>query len=835
MRALLRRLRYLLYHRRFDAELQSDMEFHREMAARAGRSNFGNATRLREQAYEAWGWTWLDRLAHDLRFAARMLRRAPGFTIVAVLVLAIGIGVNVCAFSLFDMIALRPLPVRDPNSIVRLERRSPSSYNSEMSFPSFAFYRDHAKSLSAAIAVLGVPPMQIDNDVQPTSASFVTANYFSELGTPAAAGRLLDPFLEDTPAAAPSVVLSFSLWQRRFGGSPSIIGRVIHLNRKPAVVLGVAPYALASLGGQHPDLWMPMPQQPYFIEGSHVLTSFTSSGVRMWGRLAPGVSIPAATDELRALTTQLHRQHPEATEDAEYLQVSPGGHSQTMQPEILRVGAMVAVLTLLILIVACANLGGLLLARAVTREHEIGIRIAIGASRLRLFRQLLTESLLLSVLGSITGLVLGCAVVRIVLTQLEDAPRWFSAAPDWRVLLFTAAISLLAACFFGLAPALQIARQRQRKTLARKTLVAAQVAACSVLLVVAGLLVRATHHALYTDPGFGYQQLISIDPQLDHHGYTPAAAAAYLDQMQARLSALPDVQSVSLARMPPLGHIVSRYDEQVNGRTVNVYPNWVAPGFFQTMGIPLIAGRTFYPHEQNALIVNESFARRMWPHGSALGQRANDNQVVVGVVGDAHINALNDDDAAEAYWSASQNDLPSMVLIVRAAGDPARVPALAKSISESLDPKIFPEIHRLTVLYHDFLQPLEQIALVVTLIGFVAVSLAGVGLIGLVTFTVSQRLREIAIRVALGATPVQILCNVLRYFWWPTLAGLIAGTAIAAAASKVLRVALFGVNNLDPASYAAALLTLTALLGAAVLLPARQALHPDLAAILHHE
>jgi hypothetical protein len=287
--------------------------------------------------------------------------------------------------------------------------------------------------------------------------------------------------------------------------------------------------------------------------------------------------------------------------------------------------------------------------------------------------------------------------------------------------------------------------------------------------------------------------------------------------------------------MPPLGHIVSRYDEQVNGRTVNVYPNWVAPGFFQTMGIPLLAGRSFYPHEQNALIVNESFARRMWPHGSALGQRANDNQVVVGVVGDAHINALNDDDAAEAYWSASQNDLPSMVLIVRAAGDPARVPAMAKSISESLDPKIFPEIHRLAVLYHDFLQPLEQIALVVTLIGLVAVSLAGVGLIGLVTFTVSQRLREIAIRVALGAAPVQILGNVLRYFWWPTLAGLAAGTAIAAAASKVLRVALFGVSNLDPASYAVALLTLTALLGASVLLPARRALHPDLAAILHHE
>jgi predicted permease len=837
MRALLRRLRYLLLHRRYDAELQSDMDFHREMAAHAGHSNFGNTTRLREQAYEAWGWTWLDRLTHDLRFAARMLRRSPGFTLVAVLVLAIGIGVNVSAFSLFDMIALRPLPVRDPSSLVRLERRSPDSYTSEMPFPSFTFYRDHAKTLSAAIAVLGVPPMQIDNDIQPTSASFVTANYFSELGTPAAAGRLFDPFLEDTPTATPSVVISYSLWQRRFGGNPAIAGQIIRLNRKPAVILGVTPYALASLGGQHPDLWMPMLQQPYFIEGSHVLTNFNDSTVRMWGRLAPGISIPAATDEFRALTNQLRRQHPEAVWENEYLQVSPGGHSQTMQPEILRVAAMVAVLTLLILIVACANLGGLLLARAVTREHEIGIRFAIGASRLRLFRQLCTESLLLSALGSTAGLALGCAFVRIALSRLDDAPKWFTAAPDWRVLLFTAAITVLAALFFGLAPAFQIARQRQHKTLIRKILVAAQVAASSVLLIVAGLLVRATHHALYTDPGFGYQQLISIDPQLDHHGYTPAAAAAYLEQMQTRLSALPGVQSVSLVRLPPLGHTVSRYTESVNGRTLTVYPNWVAPGFFQTMGIPLVSGRTFYPHEQNAVIVSESLARRQWPGRSAIGQPmdAKSKDTVVGVAGDAHINGLNDDDAADAWWPAKQDDLPSMVLIVRASGDPARLPIMAKSISESLDPKVFPEIRRLAMLYHDFLEPLEQVALVVTLIGFVAVALAAVGLIGLVAFTVSQRLREIGIRVALGARPAQVLVSVLRYFWWPTIVGLLAGTTIAAAASKVLRVTLFGISNLDPASYAAALLTLATLLGVSMLLPARRALNPDLAAILHHE
>src|SRR6201996_9087101 len=203
MGELFRRIKYLINRRRLDQELESDMEFHREMAARAGRSNFGNVLRMREQAREAWGWTWLDDLVHDLRYGARILTRSPGFSLVILLVLAIGIGVNVSAFSLFDMVALKPLPVRDPASLVRLERRSPTAYTSEMAYPSFVFYRDHSRTLSAALAVLGVPPMQIDDDLKPTSASFATPNYFHELGTPAAYGRLFDPALDNSVAAQP--------------------------------------------------------------------------------------------------------------------------------------------------------------------------------------------------------------------------------------------------------------------------------------------------------------------------------------------------------------------------------------------------------------------------------------------------------------------------------------------------------------------------------------------------------------------------------------------------------------------------------------------------------
>jgi predicted permease len=834
---LFRRIRYLINRRRLDAELANDMEFHREMAARAGRGNFGNTLRMREQAREAWGWTWLDRLGQDLRFAVRILSRSPGFTLMAVLVLAIGIGVNVAAFSLFDMVALEPLPVRDPASLVRLERRSPTAYSSEMSYPALAFYRDHARTLSAAMGVLGVPPMQMDDDLQPATASFITPNYFTELGTSAGLGQFFNPAREGAPDAAPAVVLSYGFWQRRFGGDPSIVGRVIHLNKKPATVIGVTSYAFATLGGQRPDIWMPMALQPYFVEGSHLLTDSSNSSVRMWGRLAPGVSAKAAEQELRALTDEFRRQHPNDVWDKEYIQSSPGGHLQVMQPEMVQVAAMVAVLTLLILAVACANLGGLMLARAVTREREIGIRVAIGANRGRIFRQLCTESLLLAALGALAGLALGCAVLRIALANL-DAPKWLSAAPDWRVLLFTMAMTLVAALFFGLAPALQIARQRQHKAMARQLLVGAQVAASCVLLIVASLLVRATQHALYTDPGFGYQQLLSIDAQLSQHGYTPAAAKAYLAQMQVRVRATPGVRSVALVKLPPMGHTVDRERTDIDGHAVMIYPNWVEPGFFQTMGIPVLLGRTFYPGEKNAVIVSESFARRQWPGRNPLGEKMGDGSIkdmVVGVVGNARINALSDDDATEQYWPAQPDDMPSMVLLASTTGAPDSLPPIVKSISESLDPKLFPEIRQLKVLYHDTVSPVEKVATVISLIGLVAVLLAGVGIIGLVAFTVSQRSKEIAIRIALGARKVQVLSALLRQFAWPVALGLVAGTGIAAAASKLLRKALYGVSNLDPVSYAAALCVLGAILAAAALLPARRALRLDIAKTLHYD
>lgn len=837
MRELLRRIHYLLHRRRLDAELQSDMDFHREMAARAGRRNFGNELRLREQSREAWGWTWLERLLQDIRYGTRILVRSPGFTVLAVLVLAMGIGVNVSAFSFFNLMALKPLPVRDPASLVRLERRSPHAYTDSMPYPSFLFYRDNSKTLSAAIAVLGVPPMQFEDDLEPTSVSFVTPNYFTELGAHTAYGRLFSPAADGNPGAAPAVVLSYGFWQSRLNSDPSVIGTIIHVNRKPLTIAGVLPYDFASLGGQHPAIWAPILQQPYLVDGSKALTDPSDSTVRMWGRLAPGVTPKAAEQELLSLTNELRRRHPAAIWEGEFIQSSPGGHLQVLQPNMLKVVAMIAVLTFLILAVSCANLGGLLLARAVSRTHEIGIRFAIGASRGRIFRQLCTESLLLALLGSTAGLILSCIVLRVAL-RLSDAPGWISTVPDLRVLAFTAAMTVLAALFFGLAPALQIARQRHNRTIARQVLLAAQVAASCVLLIVAGLLVRAAQHALFTDPGFGYEHALTIDPQLGRHGYTPSAAKSYLDRLQDRLRSTPGVRSVGLVKLPPMGHIVSNQSIEIHGHAVTLYPNWVDAQFFDTMQIPILMGRTFRPGEKNVVIISESVARREWSGQNPIGQQVgngNATDTIIGVAGNARVNALSDSDAVEQYWPVQPDDMPDMVVVVRSAGSPDALPPIAQSISESLDPRIFPEIRRLQLLFRNNVQGIERIAAAVALVGLVAVLLAGIGILGLVAFAVTQRTKEIAIRLALGAARIQVLTAIVRQFLWPVASGLVVGIGLAVTASRFLRQALYGISNLDPIGYCVAVAVLLALIAVATLLPARRALRLDVARALHHD
>ena len=844
MTELFRRLRYLLNRGRFDRELADDLEFHREMAARAGGVRLGDAVRVREDARAAWGWTCIDRLGQDLRYAARVLWRSPGFTVTAVLMLAIGIGANVAAFGFLNLIVLRPLPVRDPDTLLRFERRSPDQYASDLPYAEMAFVRTHSTTLSAVLADHGTR-LTLTGADKPISVHFVTANFFEELGTQPRLGRALDPLRDDRTDAEPVVVLSHGFWQRQFGANPGVVGTTVYLNGKPATVAGVAAADFSGLSLSSPDLWTPLGAQPHFVEGSQLLTSLSGDpGVKMWGRMRSGVTPAIAEEELRSVVAAMRTQHPTDIWEHEILESSPGGYAKigggshrgsgTPGPdETLPVIGIIGALVLLILAVACANLGGLLLARGVARERELTIRAAVGAGRARLLRQLFTESLLLAFLGSAAGMALAFLLLRSVMLA-TDAPPWLDPTPDWRVFAFAIGIGVAAAMVFGFAPAWQVVRQRHRASLLRQSLIGAQVAASCVLLIVAGLLVRALDRAMSANPGFDYAQVIAIDPGLAQHGYAAGSAQGYMDALQARLGALPGIESVALTSTPPLGGRRSVSRPKSARRPVDIYINRVTPAFFSTLKIPILLGRNLQPGDSHGIVVSESLALWQWPGEDPVGQQFEGN-TVVGIAGNARWVALQDPDAVEMYHLASADDVPSLVAMVRTSGSPESVAPLVAAAAKAIDPKIFPDVRLVKTSYAGKLRETEISALSVTVLGISALLLACLGIVGLVAYSVSQRTKEIGIRMALGASGSHVLSVVLRQLSRPVLVGLLLGIAGAAALSQVLRRELYGVSNLDPLAYAAAIGVFVVTAALTALVPARRALRVDPLKALRYE
>jgi predicted permease len=840
MGELFRRLQYLLNRRRLDRELAADMEVHREMAAREGGIPLGNALHLREEAREAWGWTWIDRLLQDLRYAGRMLRRSPGFTSMAVLMLAVGTGVNIAAFGFFDFMVLRPLNVREPATLVRLHRRAQPNYSFVLPYPEMAFIREYSKTLSAVLA-LNHGNLTMDGGERPLRTQFVSPNWFSELGARRGLGRMLDPTRDSAADAGAVVVLSHTFWQGHFGGDPSVVGRVIRLNGKPATVIGVASPAFPGLSLEQPDLWALLGQQPYFAAGSTLLTDFSadSSGVETWGRLAPGATPRAAEEELRSLAAVLHRQHPKEIWEKENIPAEPSGYAESLiiggrrgtgteeRDNIYPAAAMIGTLTLLILAVACGNLGSLLLARGVARDREIAIRVAVGAGRWRLVRQLLTESLLLALMGSAAGLIVGNAILRILM-RFSGSPAWLDPSPDWRILAFALGVGCAAAILFGFTPALQIARQRHRATAMRQVLIAAQVAASCVLLIVSALLVRALDHATAARPGIDYQRVLAIDPQLGGHGYSAPQARAFLDTIEGRLRGLPGVESVSFTDTPPFGNVTRTAKMDLDGRVVETSVSHVDAEYFRTMGIPLLAGRNLAPGEANAVIVSRSLARRLWPLEDPLGKQLPLGQeVVVGIAGDARVVKLEDPDLTEIYFAAGPADLPGMTVLVKSVGETDALLPLVASIVKSIDAKVIPAVDELKNMLGRKVTMIEYGALAVSVLGMAALGLACLGIVGIVAYAVSQRRKEIGIRLALGAGSGDVITAILWQFSVPVAAGLALGVGGAAGLSSVLRRVLYGVSGLDPAAYASAVALFVLTVALAAWLPARRALRVD--------
>jgi predicted permease len=843
-------LRRVLRRDQMEKELDNELRFHFESqvadkiqagiseaeARRTTRLEFGGLDQIKEDCRESRGTLWLASIAQDLRFGARILAKSPGFSFTAILVLALGIGVSTLAFSLYNLIALQTIPVRDAATLVSIQRRSPENNTPGVPYASIVYYRDNARSLSAVMATMSVAPMVLNHEEQRINPSFVSSNYFTELGASAAAGRLFDPVRNGSPGSAPVAVLSYRLWQREFDSDPSVIGKTIYLLGKPVNVIGVTSQAFANLGTENPDIWLPLLQHAYFFEGSKALDDPQfEENILMWGHLAPGVSPSRAEDELLALTGQLRKLYPTVIWDHERILVTPGAHFFSFEDGV-PVLAFAALLVFLILVVACANLGGLFLARGVRRRQEIQLRLDLGARRSRVFRQLLTESLLLGLLGSMTALPLSYIVLRLALVY-ANAPAWMSALPDWHVLVFTAAMGFLAALFFGLLPTLQIVLLKKERTLWHQLVVCVQVGASCVLVIVAGLLVRATLHTLYSDPGFGYEQVLSLNPGLSDHGYTPSTAQSYLDQLQSRLRTVPGVISVSLAQSPPLVNsnvIIQGF--HVDSRLIKAYPNWVGPEFFQTMGIPLLRGRYMHAGETHVVVLSQSLARKRWPTEDPIGKEWNTGKdTVVGIVGNTRAMELNNSDATEIYYPSSAKSLPRMSVLIRTAGAPDGLSPTLQQIAGGIDPKLFPTITPLKAGFSKSIGQIEQVATIISLLGSIAIFLAIIGLLGLVTYAVSQRTKEIAIRLALGATRMEIFLTVLHRFAWPVLVGLVTGVAFAAGLSQILRRGLYGISGLDPISYLGAITLLIVILVTAALLPIRKAFQIDIARILHSD
>ena len=835
MMELLRRISYLWNRRRLEREMAEEMAFHRELMSPDSRPSFGDELRLREDAREMWGWTWLDRLHQDLTYGARVLRNAPGFTLTAMLVLVLGIGVPLSAFRVV-LTDLRGGSVPDPDSLVHLTRRAPGAHMTSLTYPELAFYTANATSFLNIIGVsqrnpaifseaaAGSAPESIP---EPVNVAFVTSNYFPEFGIAPALGRVLTPD-DERADAEPAAIISELFWRRRLGGDPAVIGQSIRVNGKLLRVVGVMPRSARTSD----DIWMPLVVQPYVVEGSTLLTDWNSA-LDLYGRLLPGVSPQASQQETLALAASLREQRPDHVWKDEYLEARPILQFDSNSEEF-KIALTATALVLLLLVAACANLGTLVLARGVTREREIRVRMALGAGRLRIVRQLFTESLLLAVLSGLCALLLSTVVLKVL--QLQHAST-ASLVPDWRALAATFGAAMLAALVFGLPPAFRLASLVPRAGRARTIFLGTQVAVSCLLLVVSSLLVDSRQRLGATDPGFDYRHLAWISPGLQAHGYGEPAAQAYLDLLRARAAALPDVKATSQAWLAPWSELhmgAAWMGRQYAG-------NHVDSQFLDTMGMRLVRGRNFRPGEDGVALISEAAARVLWPDQDALGKSlpwGTDGQTVIGVVRNASTAYVGIPEPLEFYLPPSRSAAPDSGLLVRVSGSPRDVVRRLQDTARDLDARLQPTVQVVTDAYDREVDRASAALAAIAVLGTVANLLSVIGLAGLAGYTVAQRTREIGLRIALGARASHVVRAILAPMSRPIVIGFVCGALGGSAVGGVLRSAIptmSGLDVFDPLPYVMAMALFAAVVALSILAPGRRATRINPVRALQHE
>jgi predicted permease len=805
----------------------------------------------------------------DLRYGLRMMRKNPGFTAVALLTLALGIGANATIFTWLNSILVVGLPgVKAPRELVAVIPVSPDFGMTSVSYPDYVDYRDRNTTL-AGLTALESQAVSLSGDGNPERvwAELVTANFFDVMGVRPILGRTFLAEEERTPNASPVVVLSYSLWQRRFGGDPSVIGRRVILNNCPFTVVGVASEGFA--GGETAlrfDLWVPMMMQEKVIPGKR-LQARDNSWLMALGRLKPGVTVQQAQAELTDIANRLQREYPGGARGSVSvfpMWKSPKGATSVLGPVLLLLMGVVA----LVLLIACANVANLLLARATGRRREIAIRLALGAGRGRLLRQLLTESLLLSLAGGALGIICAnwTAGLLRTLAPPTDFPVGMALDLDARVFAFTFGLALLTGLAFGLAPALQAVRTDMlvplkdesaaiagaggRRAWLRNALVVSQVSISVLLLVTAGLFLRSLANAQTFRPGFTAGGVLLASVDLFPGGYKADTARAFYKQVLEKVRALPGVESASMARRVPLGLGGSSSSSiRIEGFELRkderpwTYINNVSPDYLRTMRIPLLAGREFSERDTviapAVAIVNETMARRYWPAGDALGKRfsfGEERFTVIGIAGNIRSRALNEPPAAYTYLCLYQFYRPDVTVHVRTAGDPGLLAGAVQREIQSIDPGL-PVFSIRTLQVHISAASFQQrmAGQLLTVFGLLATTLAAVGIYGVLAYSMSRRTHEIGLRIALGAGRRDVIRLVLGHGMILTGAGVILGLASAFALTRLMRTLLLGVSPTDPATFAGVALILASAAAAACYLPARRATRVDPMVALRYE
>jgi len=837
-------------------------------AARRARLEFGAVEQIKEDCRDVRG-RWLEDLGKDLQFALRGMRRSPGFTAVAVASLALGIGANTAIFTLIDAVMLRSLPVRDPGRLVLVTRVMGDGNPGSVSYPIYEHLRDGMASLAGAEAeTAATATIVMDGSDELLDAEWVSGTHYGVFGLQPAAGRLLGP-ADDTPAPmAPAAVISYRYWQRRFALDPGAVGKTFTIRDRTFTIVGVTPAGFeGTRPGRDPDVTLPLQMMLTAEQRGEP----TNNMLYLLARLRPGVSRAQADAELQVLwsafqakvaaTLPIKDQPTILKQRAAVFPASNGFNAleyRYRQALFLLMGIVG-----LVLLLACANLSGMLLARAASRRREVSIRVAIGASRARVMRQFLAESLLLAALGGAAGLLLARWLSHGLVTMLANGGTLLlTVDPDWRVLAFTAGIALLACLLAGLAPGLHALGNAVNPALKEvrarggfgfgKVLVIAQLAISMVLAVGATLFIGTLVNLHAVDPGFQAGGVLTFGVRVNRP-YPPARSFAVQQELLAHLQSIPGVVAASATQVMALGGGLWTRNVQVEGyafrpdESEEVGFNAIAPHYFATLATPLLAGRDFSERDtdtsQKVTIVNESFARYFFGARTAIGRHVTSVKVtyeIVGVVKDALYRNLRDSRIKTMYipWTQRPGDQPSSyAYLARAAsGDPLRLSAMAERAVRETDSELRIRAPRTYSAMVD--QGLVNERILATLGGFfglVALVVAALGMFGVMAFQVSRRMNELGVRMALGARRADIVGLVLREVAAMLVIGVAIGVSGALALSGLARNLLFGLRPTEPGAFAlsAAVLCLSAL--AAAWLPARRASGIDPVSALRHQ